>query len=56
MILKIPSNIGAIVKWNVLVRKKPALTDPIGLDLIFRMTCNSWGVEKMNETTLGSLS
>jgi hypothetical protein len=51
-ILEIPSNIGSIVKWAVLERNKPALTDPIGLNPFFRMTCNPWGWTKMNETTL----
>jgi hypothetical protein len=46
MISEIPSNIGSIEKWTVLERNKPALTDPIGLNPFFRMTCNQWGSKK----------
>ena len=43
MILEIPQNIEQIVKYKVLMRKKPALTDPIGLTPFIRMTCNLRG-------------
>ena len=46
MILKIPQNLGQCVKSKILVRNKPALTNPIGLNPFFRMTCNQWGVGK----------
>ena len=34
------------MKSKILVRNKPALTNPIGLNPFFRMTCNQRGVEK----------
>ena len=39
------------MKWTVLERNKPALTDPIGLNPFFRMACNQWGSKK-NEQVL----
>jgi hypothetical protein len=46
IISEIPHKIRSIVKWKVLVRNKPALTNPIGLNPFFRMTWNQWRGDK----------